>query len=46
MEHIRHEADKVLACFVAVSHARVLAARSYLAFGTDPIEELTSLRHA
>jgi hypothetical protein len=43
MEHIRHEADEVLAYFVTVSHARGLAAKSYLAFGTDPIEELTSL---
>jgi hypothetical protein len=43
MEHVRREAEEVLAYFVAVCHGRGLAAKSYVGFGIDPIEELTTL---
>ena len=39
----KRQATEVLAYFVAYCHHHGLAAKGYLAFGTDPIEELTNL---
>jgi hypothetical protein len=39
----RADRQEVLAYFVAVCHGRGLAAKSYVGFGIDPIEELTTL---
>jgi len=43
LERIKRQAAEVLAYFVAYCHHHGLAAKGYLAFGTDPIEELTNL---
>jgi hypothetical protein len=43
LDAVRRQAEDVLAYFVALCHNRGLAARSYMAFGIDPIEELTGL---
>src|SRR6266446_4733664 len=43
LERIEQQAAEVLAYFVAYCHHHGLAAKGYLAFGTDPIEELTNL---
>ena len=43
MEAVRRNAEGVLAYFVAMANSRGLAATSYMAFGIDPIEELTEL---
>jgi amino acid transporter len=43
MEVMRIEANTTLAFFVNFCHSNGLAARSYLAFGTDPIEEFDKL---
>src|SRR6478736_8559700 len=42
-ERIKQQATEVLSYFVAYCHHHGLAAKAYLAFGTDPIEELTNL---
>ena len=42
-ERIRCQATEVLNYFVGYCHHRGLAAKAYLTFGTDPIEELTNL---
>src|SRR6185437_3662961 len=42
-ERIKRQATEVLSYFVAYCHHHGLAAKGYLAFGTDPIEELTNL---
>jgi hypothetical protein len=42
-ERIKRQATEVLTYFVAYCHHHGLAAKAYLAFGTDPIEELTNL---
>jgi len=39
LERIEQQAAEVLAYFVAYCHHHGLAAKGYLAFGTDPIEE-------
>ena len=43
LERIKRQASEVLTYFVAYCHHHGLAAKAYLAFGTDPIEELTNL---
>jgi hypothetical protein len=43
MERLRAQADQALAFFVNYCNHYGLAAKSFLAFGTDPIEELTKL---
>jgi len=43
LESIREEAQRALTYFVNYCNTNNLAAKSYLAFGTDPIEELTKL---
>jgi hypothetical protein len=43
LTRVRQQAEDVLAYFIGLSEARGLAAKSYLAFGIDPIEELTGL---
>ncbi len=43
LEAVRREADETLAYFVNFCNNRGLAAKSYLGFGIDPIEELTKL---
>jgi hypothetical protein len=43
LERIKRQATEVLNYFVAYCHHHGLAAKAYLAFGTDPIEELTNL---
>jgi amino acid transporter len=43
LESLRHQADDTLAYFVNFCNNRGLAARAYLSFGIDPIEELTKL---
>jgi hypothetical protein len=40
---VRQEAEAALQYFTNYCHDNNLAAKSYLAFGTDPIEELTKL---
>ena len=42
-ERVRQEAEAALQYFTNYCHHNNLAAKSYLAFGTDPIEELTKL---
>jgi hypothetical protein len=42
-ERIKRHATEVLNYFVNYCHHRGLAAKAYLTFGTDPIEELTNL---
>jgi hypothetical protein len=42
-ERVRREAETALGYFINYCHNNNLAAKSYLAFGTDPIEELTKL---
>jgi hypothetical protein len=43
IERIKRQATEVLNYFVAYCHHHSLAAKAYLTFGTDPIEELTNL---
>jgi len=43
IERLRAQASQALTYFVNYCHHCGLAAKSYLAFGTDPIEELTKL---
>jgi hypothetical protein len=43
LERIKRHTTEVLTYFVAYCHHHGLAAKAYLAFGTDPIEELTNL---
>jgi hypothetical protein len=43
LERIKQQATEVLTYFVAYCHHHGLAAKACLAFGTDPIEELTNL---
>jgi hypothetical protein len=43
LERMREGAQRALAYFVNYCHSNGLASTSYLAFGTDPIEELTKL---
>lgn len=43
LEQVRREAEQTLAYFVTFCNNRGLAAKSYLSFGIDPIEELTTL---
>jgi hypothetical protein len=43
---VRLEAEAALSYFINYCHHNNLAAKSYLAFGTDPIEELTKLAEA
>jgi len=43
LERIKRQATEVLTYFVAYCHHHGLAAKAFLAFGTDPIEELTNL---
>jgi amino acid transporter len=43
IERLRTQASQSLTYFVNYCHHSALAAKSYLAFGTDPIEELTKL---
>jgi K+ transporter len=43
LERVRQEAESALGYFINYCHNNNLAAKSYLAFGTDPIEELTKL---
>jgi hypothetical protein len=43
LELLKAQAEKALNYFVNYCHSHGLAATSYLAFGTDPIEELTRL---
>lgn len=43
LEQIKQQATEVLTYFVAYCHHHRLAAKACLAFGTDPIEELTNL---
>ena len=43
LERLRQEAERALRYFVNYCHSNNVAAKSYLAFGTDPIEELTKL---
>jgi len=43
LDRIKRQATEVLAYFVAYCHHHGLAAKACLAFGTDPIEELTNL---
>jgi amino acid transporter len=43
MQRLRLQAEQALAYFVNYCNHQGLAAKSYLAFGTDPIEELTKL---
>jgi amino acid transporter len=43
LERVRQEAETALGYFINYCHHNNLAAKSYLAFGTDPIEELTRL---
>ena len=43
LESLRHQADDTLAYFVNFCNNRGVAARAYLGFGIDPIEELTKL---
>jgi hypothetical protein len=43
LERIKQQATEVLTYFVNYRHQNGLAAKEYLAFGTDPIEELTKL---
>jgi len=45
-ERVRQEAEAALQYFTNYCHHNNLAAKSYLAFGTDPIEELTRLAEA
>jgi hypothetical protein len=42
-ERIKRHATEVLNYFVNYCYHRGLAAKAYLTFGTDPIEELTNL---
>jgi K+ transporter len=46
MERLRAQADRALAYFVNYCNHYGLAAKSFLSFGTDPIEELTKLAEA
>lgn len=43
LESLRQDADRALTYFVNYCNSNGLAAKSYLTFGTDPIEELTKL---
>jgi amino acid transporter len=43
LQRVRQEAEAALGYFINYCHSNNLAAKSYLAFGTDPIEELTKL---
>jgi hypothetical protein len=43
LERVKLQATEVLNYFVNYCHHRSLAAKAYLTFGTDPIEELTNL---
>jgi K+ transporter len=43
LDHMRRQAEETLSYFVNYCNNRGLAAKSYVGFGTDPIEELTKL---
>ena len=43
LERMRQQATEALTYFVNYCHHGGLAAKAYLSFGTDPIEELTKL---
>jgi hypothetical protein len=43
METTRQQANRALTYFVNYCHSNGMAAKSYLAFGTDPMDELTRL---
>jgi hypothetical protein len=43
IERVRHKANAALTYFIDLCRSKGLAAKAYLAFGTDPIEELTRL---
>jgi len=43
LDQVRHQAEETLAFFINFCNNRGLAAKSYIAFGTDPIEELMKL---
>jgi hypothetical protein len=43
LERLRQQANEALTYFVNYCHHAGLAAKAYLSFGTDPIEELTKL---
>jgi K+ transporter len=43
LDEVRRQAEKTLAYFVTYCNNRGLAAKSYIGFGIDPIEELTRL---
>ena len=43
LEQMRRQATEALTYFVNYCHQGGLAAKAYLSFGTDPIEELTKL---
>jgi len=43
LEAVRTEANATLSYFVNFCHSKGWAAKSYLSFGTDPIEEVTKL---
>jgi len=43
LEQVRRQAEQTLAYFVNFCNNRGLAAKSYISFGIDPIEELTTL---
>ncbi|MGI9025002.1 MAG: amino acid transporter, partial [Burkholderiaceae bacterium] len=43
IEHLRIEANVSLSYFVNFCHSHGLAAKSYLAFGTDAVEEIAEL---
>jgi hypothetical protein len=43
LERLRRQANEALTYFVNYCHHAGLAAKAYLSFGTDPIEELTKL---
>ena len=43
LEQEREKAERTLGFFVTYCNNRGLAAKAYVSFGTDPVEELTSL---
>src|SRR5215475_1767490 len=43
LERLRRQANEALTYFVNYCHHAGLAAKAYLSFGTDPIEEVTKL---
>ena len=44
LEQEREKAERTLGFFVTYCNNRGLAAKAYVSFGTDPVEELTSWR--